>query len=183
MRGVAATSTRAWSGFRANGGEIVVLTDRGRVGAVAAIAALALTGCSQGSGGSTVAPSTPPTSASSAPSSSNDTTTRPQCGSLVAGGQALVDTVGRFFGGTATGEQVRAAATALVTAVDATRVTVGSATRARLDDAKAALNRMQTALQAQPPDLAATRAAANDTLTALRDAARICATDTATPTS
>ncbi|HVV14541.1 hypothetical protein [Amycolatopsis sp.] len=145
-------------------------------GVTLATAAAFAAGCSQGDGGngSTTSPSTaaPPSSAAASPSAGAE------CGALVTSGQNLVTTVGRFVSGQATGDQVRAAATDLSTSIDTARSVIGPQTSARLDDAKAALQRLQTALTAQPADLAGARTAANDTLSALRDAARLCQSGT-----
>ncbi|KAA9163689.1 hypothetical protein FPZ12_008830 [Amycolatopsis acidicola] len=137
---------------------------------MAVVAAFAA-GCSDGGGGGGGTTTTPPP-ASSAPATTSSA--RAECSALVTASQTLLATVTSFVTGQATGDQVRAAVTDLSTSVDQARATVGPETRARLDDAKAALGRLQTAVTAQPPDLQGARTAANDTVSALRDAATLC---------
>jgi hypothetical protein len=103
------------------------------------------------------------------------------CANLVAKGQALVGTVTQFLGGTATGDQVRTAASDLSSAIDSAQAAIGAQTSARLDAAAAAVDRLLKALGAQPPDVTGMRTAANDAFTALRDAAAIC--QSAAPTA
>jgi hypothetical protein len=138
---------------------------------------LVLAGCTQGGDGAATGSPTP----APAPSSAATTTGRSQCTDLVVSGQTLVTTVSQFVGGQATGDQVRAAAAQLSDAMGAARSVIGPETSARLDDAQRALAAVGAALTAQPPDLAGTRTAANDALTALRAAATICQTDTGAP--
>lgn len=142
-------------------------------GAAAVLFAVACGGDS-GSGGP-AATSAPAATTTSAPASA---TTRPECAALVNTGQALVTTATQFVSGQATGNQVRVAAEELGASIDTVRTVVGADTAARLDDAKAALGRVQSALTAQPPDLAQVRTAANDTLAALRDAVTLCQAST-----
>lgn len=127
-----------------------------------------------GSGGSeTVAPSPPP-AATTGPLVSTSSPARPECADLVASGQALATTVSQLIQGTASREQVRTAAAQMSSAIDSAQRTVGAEIGARLDDAKAALQRVVDAAGAQPPDVAAMRAGANDLVAALRDAAASC---------
>jgi hypothetical protein len=142
------------------------------------IALLVLSGCTQGGGGSTS--TTTPAPATTSPTSAS---TSSECANLVAGGQALAATVAGFVGGSATGDQVRAAASRLSDAIDSAQAAIGHETGTQLDSAKQALNRLSAALTMQPPDFAAMRAAANDTLAALGAAATICQSTASTPTS
>lgn len=148
--------------------------------ALGAVAVVLAAGCAGngGNNGGTPAPAAPPTT-SAAPA----TTVRPECANLVSSAQALVTTAGQFLSGQATGDQVRAAAQELSSSIDAARTVVGSQTSARLDDAKAALGRLQSALTAQPPNLAAVRTEANAALAATRDAVTLCQSGTSAPTT
>ncbi|TNC29130.1 hypothetical protein [Amycolatopsis alkalitolerans] len=147
----------------------VVLDGRRMTAAVlAAVVAAVVAGCQSGGGATTPSPTTAPASPSAL--------TRPECADLVASGQALAATVGQLVQGTASREQVRAAAGQLSSAIDSARQTVGAEANAHLDDAKAALGRIVDAAGAQPPDLAGMRAAANDLVAALRAAAASCRT-------
>lgn len=134
-------------------------------------------GCMGNDDGNTPASPAPPVASSAKPG----TTARPECAGLVTSGQALAATVTQFVNGQATGAQVRAAAQELSSSIDAARTVVGAETSARLDDVKAALQRLQAALTAQPPDLPAVRVAANDALVAMRDAATLCQSSTPAP--
>ncbi|MEU6644722.1 hypothetical protein ABZ863_19495 [Saccharomonospora sp. NPDC046836] len=158
--------------------------DRRLLGAAMLIAATAtLAACAGGGGGpTTTAPAPPP--AQTAPLTTTPgapTTGASACTGLADAGQGLVNTVTDFFTGQATGNQVRAAATSLSNSIDAARSSIGTQTSAQLDNAKASLQQLQSALSAQPPDTAAIRTAANNTRTALRDAATICQSGTPTP--
>ncbi|NKQ52331.1 hypothetical protein HFP15_05500 [Amycolatopsis sp. K13G38] len=154
---------------------------RHRSFAVAAVAAAAVVAGCQGSGGSGSTVSATPPPATNAPATT--TTGGSVCSDLVVSGQALVTVVTQFVSGQATGDQVRASASQLSASIDAARTTIGGQTSARLDDAKAALQRLQAAATAQPVDVAGMRAAAGDTLAALRDAAAVCQSGTPAPTS
>lgn len=157
---------------------------RHRSFAVAAVAAAAIVAGCQGSGGSGSTVSATPPPATNAPATTTTTTTGGSvCSDLVVSGQALVTVVTQFVSGQATGDQVRASASQLSASIDAARTTIGGQTSARLDDAKAALQRLQAAATAQPVDVAGMRAAAGDTLAALRDAAAVCQSGTPAPTS
>jgi hypothetical protein len=142
--------------------------------AVATVAAVT-SGCQSGGGGS------PSVSATTAPTTT--VTAGSVCSALVLSGQALVTTVTQFAGGQATGDQVRAAASLLSASIDAARATIGTQANARLDDAKAALQRLEQAVTAQPPDVAGARQAASDALAALRDAATLCQSGSPAPTA
>ncbi|MEU0466850.1 MULTISPECIES: hypothetical protein [unclassified Amycolatopsis] len=137
--------------------------------ALGAAAVLCAVACG-GEGGSATSTTTATTGGSPATSA----TSRPECAALVSTGQALVETVTQFVNGQATGEQVRVAAEQLAASVEIVRAVVGADTAARLDEAKAALERLRSALTAQPPDLPQVRAAANDALAALREAVTLC---------
>jgi PBP1b-binding outer membrane lipoprotein LpoB len=143
-------------------------------------AALTLAGCSSATDSAT---STPTTSAEPATSMS----VGPVCADVADKARGLATEVGRLTTGQATVDQVRASANELSTAFADARDMVGSETRAHLDEAGQALQRMQDALNAQPIDRAGLRAAADDLVTALGDAATVCAsessTDSAAPTS
>ncbi|AIJ23358.1 hypothetical protein [Amycolatopsis methanolica] len=144
--------------------------------ALGAAALLLASACGGNSGSSGSPPAT--TSAAAGTTASATPTSRPECAALVSTGQALVDTVTQFVNGQATGQQVRVAVQELSASVEVVRTVVGADTAARLDEAKAALGRLQSALTAQPPDLPQVRAAANDTLAVLRDAATLCQAST-----
>ncbi|MGI6876708.1 hypothetical protein [Amycolatopsis sp. 3B14] len=143
--------------------------------ALGAAALLFASACGGDSGSSG---SQPATTTAAGTTASATPTSRPECAALVSTGQALVDTVTQFANGQATGEQVHVAAQELVASVEVVRTVVGADTAARLDEAKAALGRLQSALTAQPPDLPQVRAAANDALAALREAVTLCQAST-----
>jgi hypothetical protein len=147
------------------------------------IVVLVLTGCSQTGGSGTTSPTPATTSPTAAGPTTTTTGTSSECANLAASGQALVTTVAGFVGGSATADQVRAAASGLSSAVDSAQATIGRETGTQLDSAKQALNRLLAALGTQPPDFAAMRAAANDTLGALRAAATICQSTVTIPAS
>lgn len=138
--------------------------------ALAAAAALAA-GCTSGDNApGTPAPASPPTTSKQV---------RPECADLVTAGQGLVTVVTQFVGGQATGDQVRAAAGDLSTSIDSARQVAGAQASTQLDAAKTSLQQLQTALAAQPPDVAAMRNAANQALVALRGAVTVCQSPTA----
>ncbi|ASR39140.1 hypothetical protein BAY61_10095 [Prauserella marina] len=146
-----------------------------RVAAIAAIAAVSA-GCAQDEGGGTRTPpssaSTSATSATTSPPSSGPV--EQECAALLTSGRDLLDTVTRFAGGQATGDEVRAAATDLRTAIDRASGVIGAEAGAALNTAKTALGELETALTAQPPDLQSARAAGGEALTGVRDAATLC---------
>jgi len=148
--------------------------------AVLAVAATVATGC-QGTGEGRPSGSATPPPGTNAPATTVTATSA--CSDLVVSGQALVTTVTQFVSGQATGDQVRTSASQLSASIDAARTTIGSQANTRLDDAKAALQRLQAAVTAQPPDVASARSAASDTLAAVRDAAAGCQSGTPAPTS
>ncbi|HJQ47489.1 MAG TPA: hypothetical protein VJ870_14415 [Amycolatopsis sp.] len=90
--------------------------------------------------------------------------------------------MGQLLQGNASVDQVRAAAGQLSSAINSAQQSVGTDMTARLNDAKAALQRVLDAAGAQPPDTAAMRAGVNDLLTGLRAAADSCQAP-ATPTT
>lgn len=139
----------------------------------AALGAAAILAASCTSGGN--APSTP--APASPPATSKQV--KPECADLITAGQGLVNVVTQFVSGQATGDQVRAAAADLSTSIDTARQAAGAQSSAQLDAAKASLQQLSTALAAQPPDISAMRAAANQALTALRGAVAVCQTPTA----
>lgn len=139
------------------------------IGTVAVLAS-----CGSGGGDPpTTIPSNPvPATSTSAPGPTGPAD--PECGSLVASGQALVASATRFANGTATADQVRAAASGLSGQINSARAALGPDTSPDLDDASESVRQLMTALSAQPPDLAAVRDFGNDTLMSLRDAAADC---------
>ncbi|WP_236790912.1 hypothetical protein [Amycolatopsis sp. GM8] len=146
--------------------------------AALAVAAIVAAGCS--SGGNTPSTPGPPPPASPSPTSPATTSKQvsPECASLVSDGQALVTVVTQFIGGQATGDQVRTAASDLSDSIDSAREAAGAQAGVQLDAAEAALQQLQTALTARPPDVASMRAAANAALTALRGAVTVCQSTT-----
>ncbi|WP_291410325.1 hypothetical protein [Actinophytocola sp.] len=106
---------------------------------------------------------------------------RPECTGVADRARTLVTEVGRLATGDATADQVSAAAGELSDAFDAARDAVEPDARAGLDEAGQALDRVQTALTAQPIDTTGLRAAARDLATALGDAASICSPTTGSP--
>ncbi|MTD55193.1 hypothetical protein [Amycolatopsis pithecellobii] len=147
---------------------------------LAGVVSLVVAACQSGNGG-TATPSPAP-AATSAPPAPATSPTRPVCADLVASGQALATTVGQLIQGTASRDQVRTAAAQMSSAIDSAQQAVGAQAGPRLNDAKAALQRVVDAAGAQPPDVAGMRAGANDLLAALRDAAASCQV-AATPTA
>ncbi|MBK1786981.1 hypothetical protein [Prauserella cavernicola] len=145
-------------------------------GAALAVAALGACG-GGGSYGNQPASSPAPTTTPSVTQSEG------RCAGLVDSGQALVSTATRFVSGNASADDVRSAANDVSTQVDKLRATAGPEAQANLDQAKTATQRMGDALTAQPPDMAAVRAASTDALRALRDAADVCTSGTMAPTS
>jgi len=148
--------------------------------AVLAVATTVATGC-QGTGKGSPSGSATPPPGTNAPATTVTATSA--CSDLVVSGQALITTVTQFASGQATGDQVRTSASQLSASIDAARTTIGSQANAPLDDAKAALQRLQAAVTAQPPDVASARSAASDALAASRDAAAGCQSGTPAPTS
>jgi hypothetical protein len=144
-------------------------------------AMLALTGCAD-SGDN--AGQQPPTGSAAATTSAPGTSPRvPECTAVATSAGNLATQVGQFLAGDATANEVRAALQDVTDSLAEAKAVVGADTRARLDDAEAALQRAQTALNAQPVDLAELRAAAKDAVDALLDVVSICAPSSATPAS
>ncbi|GAB2984324.1 RDD family protein [Amycolatopsis acidiphila] len=158
----------------------VVASRRVMVAVLAGVVTVVVGGCQ--SGGSEPPAAPPATAATMAPPASPLASVRPECASLVDSGQALAATVSELVQGTASREQVRIAAAQLSSAIDSAQHTVGAEISARLNDVKAALQRVVDAAGAQPPDGAAMRAGVNDLLVALRDVATSCQA-AGTPTS
>jgi hypothetical protein len=101
---------------------------------------------------------------------------------VLSAGQTLAVTATQFISGRATRDQLTAAAAAIGGAIGAV---AGAEAGARLDDAKAAGQRLLDVATTQPPDFGAMRTAANDVVTVLRAAATACqkVTSTAVTTS
>jgi hypothetical protein len=147
------------------------------------LCALALAGCSSTTNGG----SSQETASTTGPETSTTTSIRSECADLADEARGLATEVGRLVSGEAGVDDVRAAANELSGALEDAKATVGPDARAHLDEAGVALQQAQDALNAQPIDGAALRAAANDLVTSLGDAVAICspesATDSTVPTS
>ncbi|MFF5986890.1 hypothetical protein [Prauserella flavalba] len=143
------------------------------------LAAVLVLGACGGDGGS----DTGPPATTQTPATTQPTRPADACEGVVSAGQDVVSTAGRFLSGSATANDVRASVSALSGEIDSVRNTVGPEARAHLDEAKSALDRLGTALTAQPPDVSGVRSAANDALTALKQAATVCRSGSATPSS
>ena len=89
------------------------------------------------------------------------------CAGVSTEGQTLGAVVVQYFDGTATADQVRAAAGDLSDALAAARENAEAAVSAALDE-------LLTALRAQPVDRAGLRTASTDVLAALGDLTKIC---------
>lgn len=144
--------------------------------AMVLFAALAVLGCSTSSGDpDTTAPA--PTTAVASPTTSGppgaSRQIRPACANVAVTGQALGATVLQFIDGTATGDQVRAAAHDVSTALADAHSAVQPDVNARLDDAEAAVQRLLNELRT-PADVDGVRAAAGNLLMTLGDAVTIC---------
>ena len=135
--------------------------------AIVLFAVVALAGCESADTG------TAPTS-SAQDTSSAAPTTGSACAGVSTEGQTLGAVVVQYFDGTATADQVQAAAGDLSDALAAARENAEATVSAALDDAQTALDELLTALRAQPVDRAGLRTASTDVLAALGDLTKIC---------
>jgi hypothetical protein len=106
--------------------------------------------------------------------SSAAATTGSGCAGVSTEGQALSAAAVRFLDGSASADQVRTAADGLSDALTAARENAEATVSAALDDTQAALDRLLTALRAQPVDRAELRTASTDVLAALGGLTKIC---------
>lgn len=154
---------------------------RPRGGTAALLLSLVLLGGAAGCSGTStdIPPSAPPDpSTAAAPPSTGGSA----CADLVAKGDAVGTAVRQLVDGQGSRDQVTAAVEELVNSVAATRASSSGARSEALDDVQAAADKLRSALQAQPIDLAAVRAAAQESITALRELGPVCATgSSATP--
>jgi hypothetical protein len=137
--------------------------------------AFALVACTAEEDGQTTSTSTPVTSEGTGAA-------RAACTDVVGAAGTLATELGRFVAGDASADQVRASAEDLAAAVDAAQESVGPDVQTLLDDAGLALQRVWTALEADPVDVAEMRGAAGDLATALGDVVTICGSSPTTST-
>lgn len=135
---------------------------------------------SSGSSGTTTA-AAPPATTTSRPSGQ----TGSECGDVVAKGQSLGTAVVQFVSGSATRDQVTAAAHDLGAAITAAQAVLVPAAGTAVSNAQADLRRLVDALQAQPVDMAGVRAAAGAVAADLRSIGALCSSTqpTAPPTA
>lgn len=100
---------------------------------------------------------------------------RGECLDVADKARVLLTEAGRLATGDGTIEQVRAAAGGLSDSFEDARTALGPDAEADLDTAGQALQRVQDVLTTQPVDNAELRAAANDFVAALTNAAAVCA--------
>jgi hypothetical protein len=106
---------------------------------------------------------------------------QPACSDVLDKAQALLTTVGRFGTGKATEAEVRTAADELADSFESAKSELGPSAQASLDNAGRALQDVVGALTTQPVDTTRLRAAANQVVTALADAATVCTSGTSSP--
>lgn len=122
---------------------------------------------------------TPPATTETTPNAAG---LRPECQAVFANAQTLVSKVAGLAAHTATIDDVRTAATTLSTSFDQAKTALGAEAQAGFAQASQALKTFQTALSAQPPNIAALRQSANDIVAGLGQAITVCsASPTASP--
>ena len=126
--------------------------------------AVVLAGCS-------TAP--PPAASSATATPSAAPLVRPECAAVTAAATTVSTELVAYLAGQGNPEQLRTSAQNLSSALSQARTDLG-ADGARLDAASAAVQQLTTALQAQPIDPQAVRAAAQQVLAALGEVASVC---------
>ncbi|HKS47296.1 MAG TPA: hypothetical protein VJT49_19725 [Amycolatopsis sp.] len=151
-----------------------------RLFAAVILSVLTLAGCGPSGGGAS--PTPPPPATTTAGTSAQ---IRQECANLAAQGQALRTQVDQLVAGQTSRDQVRAAAQSFATELNTAAGTLGSMVGSSIDDAKASVQEMLAALNAQPVDVAGARAAAADALDGLHGTGQVCPefSRSATPTS
>jgi hypothetical protein len=160
-----------------------VSSPAGIFGRVAVLLVAMVVGAACGTSGdrtSTISPSGPAPSTTSTPSATA-TPNAAGCAQVLGAGTEFAAQLTGFAQGQATLDQLTAAATQLLNAVDAAVATATEAYRDKLTQLQGELQAMQSALHQTPPQPASIRAAGRQVVSTLTTLARPCVS--ATPTA